>query len=168
MHPVRNLAQLVALPKFVLTIDPMANLATAYALMRRHHIHHLVVIDGDNPVGVVADRDVFEKGMADNGHSFDPSLKVRDVMRLANAPVPEYASVSEALDRMWQAGVSAVPIVDSDGQLTGIITEADLLRGLAGAFCRETAQERALSRCRNFLANPVVQGAARLLGEAGV
>lgn len=43
----------------VVTISAAASLATAQVLMRRHHIHHLVVVEGeDRVIGILSDHDL--------------------------------------------------------------------------------------------------------------
>lgn len=56
---------------------------------------------------------------------------VKDVMTTAVAAVPETAGYKDILTPMRSRHVSAVPVLDSAGQVTGVVSEADLLRKLA-------------------------------------
>jgi CBS-domain-containing membrane protein len=53
---------------------------------------------------------------------------VRDVMSRPVVTVVPYASVRAAAAVLTDRGFTALPVVDHDGQLVGIVTEADLLR----------------------------------------
>ena len=60
-------------------------------------------------------------------------LHARDVMTTAVLTAPATLPVASLARLIADRGVSAVPVVDDKGQLLGIVTEADLLRRLAGA-----------------------------------
>lgn len=53
--------------------------------------------------------------------------RVRDVMTPAVVTVPDSAAFKEIVRLMDEHGVSALPVVDRDGRLVGIVSEADLL-----------------------------------------
>jgi CBS domain-containing protein len=50
--------------------------------------------------------------------------KVRDVMTPAVVTVPDSAAFKEIVRLMDEHGVSALPVVDRDGRLVGIVSEA--------------------------------------------
>jgi CBS domain-containing protein len=52
---------------------------------------------------------------------------VRDVMTTTVVLVDESTGFKDIIRRMEDSGVSALPVVDADGYLVGIISEADLL-----------------------------------------
>ena len=56
------------------------------------------------------------------------SRLVRDYMRTPPVAVPDDAHVADLLGRMAAAKATSALIVDSDGRLTGIITEQDIIR----------------------------------------
>jgi len=59
------------------------------------------------------------------------SRLVRDFMRTSKVVVPEETKVAELLGRMGVAKATSALVVDSDGRLTGIITEQDITRRVA-------------------------------------
>lgn len=59
------------------------------------------------------------------------SRLVRDFMRTSKVVVPEETKVAELLSRMGVAKATSALVVDSDGRLTGIITEQDITRRVA-------------------------------------
>jgi RNA polymerase-binding transcription factor DksA len=57
--------------------------------------------------------------------------RVADVMTHAPLTVGEESSLGEAAERMAEARVGCLPVVDEDGRLAAILTETDLLHALA-------------------------------------
>src|ERR1700688_2175318 len=55
-------------------------------------------------------------------------MKVRDVMTYGVISVPESASIAEAIETMLRSRVSALVVFDADHELSGILSEGDLLR----------------------------------------
>jgi CBS domain-containing protein len=60
------------------------------------------------------------------------SLRARDLMTPDVVTVPPETPVLAMAKLLADRGISAVPVVDADGKLLGIVTEADLIRRLAG------------------------------------
>ena len=105
----------------------------AAKLMRRYHVGSLVVIDDSNgrrqPVGIITDRDIVLEIYA---LDLDPNvITIGDVMTQKLITVPETFGVMETTQLMRAKGVRRVPVVDGEGNLTGIVTVDDLLQVLA-------------------------------------
>ncbi|WP_270937488.1 CBS domain-containing protein [Falsiroseomonas oryzae] len=60
------------------------------------------------------------------------SLRARDLMTPDVITVPPETPVLAMARLLADRGISAVPVVDAEGQVRGIVTEADLIRRLAG------------------------------------
>ena len=56
-----------------------------------------------------------------------PAMKARDVMVSPVMSVKAQSSVKDAARIMLEQGISAVPVVDDDGRIVGIVSEGDLL-----------------------------------------
>lgn len=54
-------------------------------------------------------------------------MKVSEVMTTSVVTVGPEATWKQVAERMLEAGVSGLPVVDRDGYLLGIVTEADLV-----------------------------------------
>ena len=127
--------------------DPLADVA---ARMIRRGIRHMPVVDGTMRVrGILSERDVREA----TGRSllqFDAAARAEYVQRLRVAdvmtPEPRTIYEDEPLGNAVQALVDdrfgALPVVDSEDHLLGIISYVDLLRYL-GARLGEDAGRRA-------------------------
>jgi CBS domain-containing protein len=79
-------------------------------------------------------------------------MKVRELMTTEVVSVGPDDPIKEAARLMVESGVSGIPVVDDDGRLVGIITEADFVAGEAG---RRAEQRAGLLR---FLLNRQVIG----------
>ncbi len=60
------------------------------------------------------------------------NLRARDLMTPDVVTVPPETSVITMAHLLADRGISAVPVVDAEGKVLGIVTEADLIRRLAG------------------------------------
>ncbi len=71
-------------------------------------------------------------------------MKVREIMRAPRAILSPETSVTEALARLRECGVPALPVANGDGYLLGVVTLADLSapRPEAKGTALETVRER--------------------------
>src|SRR4051794_39524157 len=99
----------------VITVAPDTRLEDALALMTKHHIHHLPVMDNGALVGILIDHDVFSAFIADSSAR---NLIVARYMQRDVPTIDEAADVREALTRMLESHVSALPVM-RDGNLAG-------------------------------------------------
>ena len=110
----------------VVTCSPKESVLAAAGLMRSKNISSVVICEKGNPVGIVTDRDLRNKVVAE---SVDPSgLKVRDIMSSPLITVQENDFVFEVLHRISRNNIHRVGVVDIDQRLVGIITDSDILR----------------------------------------
>src|SRR5215470_14018640 len=58
-------------------------------------------------------------------------MQAKDVMSDGVMSVNARASLLEAARLLVNAGVSAMPVIDDQGAMVGILSEADLIRGIA-------------------------------------
>ena len=105
----------------------------AAALMRKHHVGDLVVVDRVDstaiPVGIVTDRDIVVSVIA---LALDPaSMLVGDIMSDDLLTCHEDDDVYQTIEHMRLRGIRRVPVVNHAGALTGIVSVDDLLEFLA-------------------------------------
>jgi CBS domain-containing protein len=106
------------------------NLREAGRLMRENHIGDLVVVREENgrkqPVGLVTDRDLAIEtfGQEVSGDN----LLVGDIMSRDLVTASVHDDIFQLIERMKSSGVSRLPLVDDEGNVTGIITAKRLTR----------------------------------------
>ena len=111
---------------FVASDTPVNEVAR---LLRDQDIGSVPVSDGEKLVGMITDRDIVVRGMADG---VDPrSLRARDVMSPKIVFCTEDQSVEEVLEHMGQEQVRRMPVVDANRRLVGVVSLGDLSRAAA-------------------------------------
>lgn len=108
------------------TITPESTTREAAQLMKEEGVGILPVVEGAKLIGVLTDRDIAIRIVAE-GRNVD--AKVRDVMstkRLATCRPDE--DVDVVMETMANEQVRRVPIVDERGSLVGIVAQADIVR----------------------------------------
>jgi len=113
----------------VVVAEKQTEILETAKLMKRHHVGDLVIVEKRDsvtlPIGIITDRDLVVEVMA---QEVPPDEVIAaDVMSLDIHTVREEEGVWEALERMRDAGVRRMPVVDQDGSLVGLITLDDLL-----------------------------------------
>jgi CBS domain-containing protein len=69
-------------------------------------------------------------------------MKVGDAMTTEVVTVTEDTTVGEAARLMFERDISALPVMDQSGRLTGIISEGDLIRELLPRYTELFQEER--------------------------
>ncbi len=113
----------------VQTIDLNANVKKGAAVMAKKGIGSLVVVQEGRAVGIVTERDLVSKIIADG---LDPAkVLVRDIMSTPLITIQPDAKIAEAARLMNEYKIRRVVVTAADGSLAGIVTASDLARVLA-------------------------------------
>ncbi|MGD0311997.1 MAG: CBS domain-containing protein [Acidimicrobiales bacterium] len=111
------------LRKAPVTVPPQCSLEEAARLMGHHAVGALLVISGDELVGIVTDRDIAVRGV---GAGRPSTTSVDDVMTEHLVTIEGSADILEAYRVLKSAGVRRLPVLEA-GELGGIVTVDDLL-----------------------------------------
>lgn len=109
------------------TVDRDETIRRSAKLMRDHRISSLLVMKGQDVVGIVTDTDLARRAMAEG---LDPDRET--VERIMSAPVlqiPPEATLLDANDLMAKEGVRHLG-VQNDGKLIGLVSVRDLVKFL--------------------------------------
>jgi len=111
------------------TCTTSATLGEVSRLMRDRNVGCVLAVDEIGYLaGIVTDRDITVRGMAD-GRTADSSIA--DVMARDVATVDLHADVSEAASIMAKRMVRRLPVVDQDDRPHGVLAFDDLIRHLS-------------------------------------
>jgi len=107
----------------VIAVAPGDSLTMARRTLRENRIHHLLVMEKDDVVGLLSYRDLVGRGEDDPVSS----VMSRDVLT-----VEPWVTARNAASMMLGRSHGCLPVMEA-GQVTGIITSTDLLRAVTAA-----------------------------------
>ena len=109
------------------SIAPDAPVLEAIRLMADHRIGALLVMQGEQLIGVVSERDYARKVIL-KGHSSN-EVPVRQIMSAPVLTVRADQSVHECMHIMTEKRIRHLPVVDANGVI-GVISIGDLVRAV--------------------------------------
>ena len=111
------------------TIDGLATVSEAMALMRRHSVSSLVVLrrDDDDEFGLILVSDIASKVIAEN--RAPERMNVYEVMSKPVLTLPSEMQARYAVRLLVRFGVSRAVVVDHDRNPVGIATLRELVLG---------------------------------------
>jgi acetoin utilization protein AcuB len=119
----------------VITVDQEAGILDAQELMAQNNIRHLPIVNDDQRlVGIVTDRDIRSAlpyrffDAPQNEREKIGALKVKDIMTKDPISISPTYTIQDALLMIQNSKVGALPVVDDNRCLKGIISVRDLLR----------------------------------------
>lgn len=128
------------LHKAPVTVPLQCTAEEAARLMDAHGVGALLVMSGDELVGIVTDRDIALRCV---GTGRAPTTPVGEILTRDPVTVQGSADMLDAYRTLKDAGVRRLPVVE-DGAIAGIVTADDLLVGLVvelGAVLSPLARE---------------------------
>ena len=121
--------------KDLVTIDADTSIMKASRVMKQNEIQHLPVLSKGILTGIVSDRDLKEAtpskattlDIHEMYHLLD-TIKVKSLMPKRLFTITPVETVEKAAAVMLKRHISALPVVDDQGTLAGIITKGDIFR----------------------------------------
>lgn len=125
--------------KDLITTNPEARLEKVKEIFDQNHIHHIPVVQYKKIVGLISKTDFlhFIRGM--HHSTYDEFIeksrlrnyKAEDIMTTGLAKLEPTDRINVALEVFKENLFHALPIVDEDGELVGIVTTFDIITELA-------------------------------------
>ena len=138
----RKVGELIRRPP--VTAEPSTTVADAAGVMARERVSCLLIRGSDDDVGVLTDRDLRTRVVAERRSSLTP---IGDVMTPGAETVPAETMAGEVLLRMLEGGFHHFPVVDGSGSVVGVVTDTDLMGlGRNTPFALKSAIARAPDR----------------------
>jgi CBS domain-containing protein len=116
-----------AMTSSVISVQATDSIAQAARTMDDKDVGVLPVLDGEDLVGIVTDRDIAIRAVAD---PIDLTRPVRDVMTDQVTTCSPEDDVEETLRRMSDQKVRRLPVYDDRDEVVGIFAIADALKKL--------------------------------------
>ncbi len=135
-HPVTH----VMTPEPV-TIQRGQPISEAYRTLQHAPFHHLPVLDGEVPVGMLSSTDILRLVYDVDGTDdrtltvmLDHQFTIDDAMTAELVSVPVSATVKDAAEAMRDGTRHSVLVLDGDGHLAGIVTTTNLIEFILENF----------------------------------
>jgi CBS domain-containing protein len=103
------------------TIGPNASVKDAARMMVDKNLSHLPVVEKNKLVGILTPTDLLIVVEKDN-----PQVTVEEIVRSPCIPIYHGATLSVALATFRAAKVVALPVLDDEAKLVGILTDRDI------------------------------------------
>jgi len=121
-------------------VGPNDSVRKARLLMRQGHVRRLPVVEDRRVVGIVTDRDIWERSPTsvsdlheEDGPDLADHLRVMGMMTLRPVTIPVTLSVVDAARRLRESRVGCLLVLE-DGGLVGILTKSDLIDALLDGY----------------------------------
>jgi predicted transcriptional regulator len=115
----------------VFSIPSDASVYSAIELMAGKNVGGLLVIDDNRLVGIVSERDYTRKVVL-MGRSSKNTF-VREIMTPSPITIARETSIEEAMRIMRDKHIRHVPVLDSEGQVAGVLSMRDLLNSIVSS-----------------------------------
>ncbi len=104
-----------------------ATLASVAEVMRSAGVGTVTVLDGDDLVGIVTDRDLVCRGLA---HRLDPNARIDGVMSSPVVTIDGEADLRDTFKCFHEHAIRRLAVTD-DGRFVGVVAVDDLLVDMA-------------------------------------
>jgi len=119
----------------VLRIGMDDTLETMHEIFQKHKFHHLLVVEEDELVGVISDRDLLKEvspflNTLSEDYRDKQTLrkKAHQIMTRKAISVDGSTSIEDAAKILLRKNISCLPVLTPEGKLEGILSWKDLLR----------------------------------------
>ena len=118
MSKARNIMQ-----KNVITIELEKTAQYASTILKDNDISFLVVVEDSKPVGIVSERDIVRKIVAENKEA--SKIQLESIMSKKFKWVEPNSSIESAVQKMLNNNIRRLVVLE-DENLVGVITQTDL------------------------------------------
>jgi len=108
----------------VRSMSPQDPVVMAAQAMDELNVGVIPVCEGEKVVGMVTDRDIVVRGVAQAADT--KTMKLADVMSTNVRCVHEDDDIDDVLSQMANAQIRRLPVVDKDEKLVGIVSLGDI------------------------------------------
>ena len=107
------------------SVTPTASVVEAAKIMRDDDVGLIPVVEGQRLIGTVTDRDITIRVVAEDR---DQATSVGEIASTELVTVDPQQDLDEALRLLARHQVRRLPVVQEDGRLVGIVSQADVAR----------------------------------------
>lgn len=118
------------------TVHLASKVTEVAKLMNEGHFHHVPVVDGDKLIGMISAHDLARASYEWGSDSkmteavLDHTRTIESIMSPGPVSVKPSTTIREATEILTKGWFHALPVVDEDQNLQGVITTTDVLNYL--------------------------------------
>ena len=110
------------------TVAPGDSLAKAQELFASSQMHHVPVVENGQLVGILSASDFLKLHLLKSNNVPLDKGKVRQLMQPNPVVLSYEANLRDAAEKLLAGEFHALPVVDADGTVMGIVTTSDLVQ----------------------------------------
>jgi len=128
--------------KHILTTDVVSvhvkqKLSDVNEIFRENMIHHIPVLDGKHPIGIISTKDILklifnidtqDERMIDA--IMDHNFTIKDVMTKDLITLPISSTIKDVANVLRFSSIHSIIITNKKGEMEGIVTSTDLIQYL--------------------------------------
>jgi CBS domain-containing protein len=133
----------------VFSVPPDASVYSAIELMADKHVGALLVVDNGHLAGVISERDYARKVILEGRASKDTF--VREIMTPSPITVSCETTVDEAMRTMTDNRIRHLPVVNSQGEIAGVLSIGDLVSWIV------SSQDDAIAHLEHYISSDLCQ-----------
>ena len=129
------------LTREVVTTHVGQSVSDVRKVFAKEGFHHMPVVSGKKLIGMITASDILGisvEGVPSDVRSMDAYLdhqfSIEKLMRQDLTTLPRKSTIADAAGVLSEGSFHAVPVVDDDGNLEGLITSTDLIRFLRDLY----------------------------------
>lgn len=112
------------------TVGPTDPITAARQLLEPGQIHHVPVVENGLLAGIISTSDLLKFHLLEGGAANASTATVSQIMEADPVTLESGASLRDAANKLSVGGYHALPVVDPDRTLVGIVTTSDLITHL--------------------------------------
>jgi acetoin utilization protein AcuB len=109
------------------TVKPEDSVANAKRILEAEGIHHLPVVEDGVLVGILSSSDLLKLNILRERPNALAAIRVDQIMEADPVTLDVFADLIDVATKLAEGGFHALPVVESDNVLVGIVTSSDLV-----------------------------------------
>lgn len=109
------------------TVTAEDSVANAKDLLQSHGIHHLPVVEDGILVGILSSSDFLKLHVLRDRTQALAAITVSQIMEAEPVTLDVFADLVDVATKLSEGGFHALPVVEADNVLVGIVTSSDLI-----------------------------------------
>ncbi len=112
----------------IISVPTNATVKDVAELMRENNIGSVVVLENGKVVGIVTERDIVVRYVAEFPGRTPDTVSVEEIMTRDPVAVKENTGLMEAARKMVEKGIRRLIVTNSKGEVVGIISARDIIK----------------------------------------